>query len=112
MARKWKWGGPSGRPKLGWPRELNVRAIVEAAIRDQGLSIRWTSVGSTADEPTRVDYRYAGQEYLKWYREDCRRNGRKYVRAEAIEKAVKLFKLDRRKFINWLDRSKRAGRRP
>jgi len=109
---------PPGRPRKEWPPELDLRATVDHARRNPGSFFKWTAYGVIGGGPKReskiynVDYRHAAQEYLKWYREDCRRKGRKYVRLEAIDQAVKLFQLDRRNFITWLDRSKRASRRP
>jgi hypothetical protein len=54
----------------------------------------------------------AAEEAIRRYKANCQRDGRRYVRSEAIEKVVNYFKLNKRAFVNWLDRSKRVSRRP
>ena len=49
----------------------------------------------------------AAEEWVRRYRPWCERNGRKYVRGEAIDKAAEIYGIDRESLANRLSRSKR-----
>jgi hypothetical protein len=49
----------------------------------------------------------AAREWVRRYRPWCERNGQKYLRDEAIDKAAEIFGIDREKLANGMNRSRR-----